>query len=101
MNINMHVTSGVDKLFEQAETAAILDTASLEAHPADLHDVNTVIGAWCRQRGQVPAIFWKVDQRGSSCGPRRAPAILHLQVAATDRIGLFDTMALSRDVHRI
>src|SRR5450631_4426573 len=101
MNIDMDVTSSVDELFEQPETADILDTASLEAHPADLHDVNAVVGAWSRQGGQVPAIFWEIDQRNASCGPRRAPAILHLQVAATDRIGLFDTMALSRNVHRI
>lgn len=94
----MSVASGIDKWFEHAETAGILDSSRLEAHPADLNYMNVAVDAPLLKRDQVPAIIRKIDQSETPRCPACASVILHLQVTTAERISMVDAMTLSRDV---
>ena len=99
MKVNVDMTTGVGELFKHSKAAGVVYPTRLEAHPADLNDMDSVIDAPFRKRSRVPTIFREIDNRLTPSNSGDASVILHFQIATADRIGTLDAIALTCNIH--
>ena len=98
MEIDVKVAAGAHKFLENSIGAHIDLAERLQPHPADLRDMNFAVPAALRQRSFIPAIFWEQNKWLVAAQSCPFSPILHLQVAAANRVSVFKTKRLRCDL---